>query len=576
MGTHTAFRRMTELGQHLVTRLNRTPSRPGSATRRWELEPLEPKMLFSCSVEAAASVSQGLTDCLDSESAVVVDAGALQAHAAAVASAEVQTSPLPDLIGELIIDLLPGDTLLPGEGGTVGVAVRNVGDASAVGKVNVRLYLSSDTALDPAIDTLAGEALNQSIKLAPGAAKTVRVAGRIPTSLLPGLYYILAAVDTGNTIQESNEANNATSSQIPAEVVWKFGSLDEDHRNTKLTLQEADGTLVTFALAGPGYGQVTPGNGVMHVDLRDTTGASSATITTKKSKTPGDNGLMYLGDLTVGDPNDAVVTGIKQITAKGSYLLGRVVVEGPLAAMTLGPVASTLIDLRGVGAQPSKLTFGRVLNLDLFRSASPIASLTATEWLDFDNFTHPNRFEAPSVGAMTIKGDAKITTPIPVRGDLETEMILTDPGVSLGKLTVNGSIREKAIRAAGDIGSVTVGRMYFAEIYAGVRPEVTGLPASASSFVAGSDARIGSVTVKGLKVTDLQTFYAFTNSDIAAPRLGKISLTRVWQNFGGRDFGVAGNSIESLKVTQDGKTYIFGTPDWNTYPWDFFQVNDFS
>ena len=493
-------------------------------------------------------------------------------------SAVTELAPLastPDLTVTFVTNTLPDTALLPGQSGSVSVIVHNNGAATAAGKINLRLYLSTDNTLDTAVDKLGGQTLSQSIRLAPGAAsKPIKIAGLLSATLAPGAYFLLAQVDAANAIAESDETNNVTASPAAAQVVWKFGSFDADHRNSKLTIQESDGTLVTFALAGPGYGVLTPGSGLTNVDLRNTTAASSVTITTKKSTIAGDNGFFSMGNLTVGDLGDAAVTGIKQITAATSYLLGQAIVEGPLGGMSLGPVASTLVDLRGTGGAPMTLNFGRVINLDFFHAASPIKSLTATEWLDYDNFSHPNRFEAPSVATMNIKGDPKVTTTL-VRGDLDTDMILTAPGVSLGKLTVNGTIHEMSIRATGDIASVTAGRLYFADIYAGVNTGVTGLPTSASDFLSGSNAKIGTVTVKGLKITDTSTFYAFTSSDIAAPRLGKITLARIWQDFGSRPFGIAANTIDSLKITQDGKTYAWGAADWNSYNWNFFHVNDF-
>src|SRR5688500_2123912 len=102
-----------------------------------------------------------------------------------------------------------------------------------------------------------------------------------------------------------------------------------------------------------------------------------------------------------------------------------------------------------------------------------------------------------------------------------------------------------SVRARGDIGTVKARSIRDSRIYAGVRDDVNGLPDSADDFADPS------AVLKGVSVTG-KSSGAFSNTLIAAPAVGKLSLRSVSTGDGGRPFGVAADSVAGLTGTAGG------------------------
>jgi hypothetical protein len=142
-------------------------------------------------------------------------------------AATAVASPSPVQVEPSLVDLSARITRLPhgeveaggsGHDSPVEIEVSNAGNAPAVGRVEVRLYLSADANLD-AFDTAAGVVPSHPLKIAPGRTRTIPARLAIPEGITPGLYYVLAVVDSSNAIVEMDETNNLAASAAPISVV---------------------------------------------------------------------------------------------------------------------------------------------------------------------------------------------------------------------------------------------------------------------------------------------------------------------------------------------------------------------
>ncbi len=96
-----------------------------------------------------------------------------------------------------------------GAGGTITVSctIKNQGGGAA-GASTIKFYLSKNTALD-GTDISLGSGVVPA--LPPGATVSTNTPLTIPADTAVGTYYILAEVDSGNVVGETNETNNVRS-----------------------------------------------------------------------------------------------------------------------------------------------------------------------------------------------------------------------------------------------------------------------------------------------------------------------------------------------------------------------------
>lgn len=83
--------------------------------------------------------------------------------------------------------------------------VRNDGGRVA-NNVTVRFYLSTDAVLDTGTDTLVGDAMLATVPV--GEETPVAFPGNLPSTVAPGPFFVLAAIDPSNSIPELDENNN--------------------------------------------------------------------------------------------------------------------------------------------------------------------------------------------------------------------------------------------------------------------------------------------------------------------------------------------------------------------------------
>lgn len=130
--------------------------------------------------------------------------------------------------------VLQNPTIFPEEQGRIQVIVENKGTTRFNGPINLNLYASTDKVLDPltvlgptrgpsdrleGIDELLGRLNNQTVNLAPGASRTFTIdfsqaAFRTASVVAPGVYYLLADVQPGNGVTDTNTTNNRSTLRL--------------------------------------------------------------------------------------------------------------------------------------------------------------------------------------------------------------------------------------------------------------------------------------------------------------------------------------------------------------------------
>jgi hypothetical protein len=358
-----------------------------------------------------------------------------------------------DLVGQLGSISL-GDVFVPGDRGTIPLAITNSGNVPAVGKIDIKFYLSTDQVLDAATDyplaTLAGQSLN----LAAGKSGVFTARFTVGPNAPAGTYYVLADIDPGGVIDELNKANNLVVSSTTRELAWKFGAVG-GRANVRLTVADAAGVLTTFSLTGPGWGQVLGGSGLAGVEVSNSTATSVMRITTPAGRTTAVGGILLKGDL--GELSAPTVALKGDLTAKLS-----------LRKLTLGDVSGGhLLAVNTLGAYPAgdhttAMAFGRVDEASIDTHGIAIASLSAVEWVDADGTA--DRIVAPWLGKLTVTGraaNAKAGVTASA-GDFQADLVLSGTNLpprqaTLGSATVAG-LADGAWDITGDAGAVRAGR----------------------------------------------------------------------------------------------------------------------
>lgn len=365
---------------------------------------------------------------------------------------------LPDLVGENREILLgnvavsAGHPLLPGDKFTTTVRVFNTGiEELAAANGSVRFFASTDLVLDDAdqvIQTLAAK----FPKLAGGAFADLTFGLQLPSGFDPGTFRLIALLDSGEVIAESDETNNAALSGPTMVVVQQAGQVG-DRANVKLTVQEDDGTLVTFTLAGGGTLTATqdPTSGAFDLAIADATSKSALTITTKPGATGGDNTVVLRNiSINAGSPG----SGIGKITATTATLTGALDSPGGAAGIVLMAVDGGTISLgtpTGVTSPTATLALGRVHNANL-TSAFLIKSLSVVNWIDDDQT--PDIITTPGITALNVTGAKK---PALIAGDFQADITGPgDSGATLGSAKIAGSLNGAAINLAGASGAITI------------------------------------------------------------------------------------------------------------------------
>ena len=280
----------------------------------------------------------------------------------------------------------------------------------------------------------------------------------------------------------------------------------------KATYTDASGHKITVTLTGPGLGSLTffsatdgADLGALAVNGSDTT--STLTI----------HGTAVLPAVTVNG-------SLRSLAASAGTLTGTTTISGALNQLHVASASTGEIDIGSGGKLNAN--FGSLTDESL-TSAEPIASIHASSW----TITTSTRrvISAPSIASLVVRGTFN-------------EDVSVD---TIGQMRV-GNLTSSAVRANISIANLTAATATGSEIFTGIQPTLTTLPAATTDF-ASQTGLLKSITVRG----------AFSGTQIAAWNIGNVRLNSVQTSNNGIPFGVAADTIKSLRaVPAGGKPFL--------------------
>ncbi|MCX5669931.1 MAG: hypothetical protein NTU94_01225 [Planctomycetota bacterium] len=362
-----------------------------------------------------------------------------------------------DLVGTL--QLAPVfSRILPHEAGAVSLVVTNEGNQAVEATIDVTVYASTDAQVDVGADRVLGVLSRQKIKLPAGASATLKGTLTVPTDMPAGSYVMIAQIDSGDTVPELSEQNNYIVSNVTLNVVWEFGSVLG--KNKALTVKDAGGTLVTFALRGDGVGAIVGGTDFTEIFLTGTTRRTQFVVT----RDPKAVAAVTLKNITARGP-------LGGIALKGIDVAGTVHVQGQLGSAAVGNMlagSALTVD----GPEPcGTLSFSSITDVSMTFGGG-VKAFAAGAWLDSGA---ADVLTAPWLGSFTIGGrkDDPRTKTVneALRGDMQADLDLSGvgapKGLALGTFKIAGLVDGSISVAAGGIGAVTVGRWQSGGVEAG-------------------------------------------------------------------------------------------------------------
>lgn len=426
----------------------------------------------------------------------------------------------PNLITHLLDSSLTS-ILVPGDSGKVKIDLVNNGGAVAQGLVNVKLFLQKSD--DPSVRIEIGSLLDQRISVASGAKAEFMVNVALPGTLASdqGAQYKLYAEVTpkdGSFNSDELFTDDNRSVEAPQYQLYNAFGTFNGRKNVPLTYTEADGDVVSFTIKGPGYATLTAqADGASNLEI---IGATQKTKVQLKVIGGNGNGTVDIGDIRS--------TGYLSLLDFGAATLyGNLSFPSGAGTLTLGDVAGpSVLSLGAQSGKGAKLSFGQVKDLSV-NALSPIASLTAVEWLNTDGQT--DLLLAPALKKITITGAAG------VRGDFQADLALSSQSAKLASMRVAGSLSDSLVRILGNVGNVQVGGMENSSFLVGAleRPDdITGFIASRT---------LGKFQITGMGGDGA----SFLNSTVSAATIGKVLVHDVSGASGGTEFGFVADVIRS-------------------------------
>lgn len=330
------------------------------------------------------------------------------------------------------------DPAVPTNTASAVVQVQNSGN-HRVHQSQVGVYASLDPVLDSA-DLLLGTA--NTDRVTAGQTKTLTVNLTLPNTLQPVDYTLLAKVDHANAIAENSETNNvAVGSTING--TWQFGAVPGRTGNTTLTLREADGTVVTFSLAGPGTGEVIKDGSQWDLHITGTTTGSAVTITTNSAG----NGRVTLNDIHVVGP-------LAAFTAATTDLTGTLAIDGPVKSSGVLPGAITLRSVQGgtvaVPSVDALTILGPTTNTNF-----SIGAMLGQDGQPGGTGAHADTYGQGKIGLITVTGAMTNTTvrvgvdPVDGTYGNGNDQLIGGSASEIGGIVIGGSLSDDTRFYAG-------------------------------------------------------------------------------------------------------------------------------
>ncbi len=373
------------------------------------------------------------------------------------------------------------------------------------------------------------------------------------------------------TLSYSNIASDPTSGDRTISVLLNDGGQDGVLSNIALkvfdpnsvelsatsgvkvvVLTDADGTVTTLKLAGPGSmsldlsgatdqtisrgkAMVTGPVAIDGITLTDTTGRSKVVISAR-----GGDGRVSLGDVSAP-------SGLAAIGARNIDLAGDITIGGLVRAMTFGSVTGSTITAGAIGALTvvGAMDGSTVNATDTTPAATTLRALTVRGETTSSTVNTTGRVLkvtsygmsdtnvlAGSVGAFTVVGN--------MVGSNITTSLAVERVQSLKALTVRGLMSNSVVSTQGHIAKIVTFGMTDSAIYAG-RVGTEQFPDEGPDLV--HDVYIGALVMKRARGT---TGPLFANSVVAVCELRRASLGLVATTNNGTPFGLAIDSVASL------------------------------
>jgi hypothetical protein len=339
----------------------------------------------------------------------------------------------------------------------------------------------------------------QTVQLSQGAVTYGNFTAEFDSkNILAGTYRVFTEISNGTHTRYFYSPGTLT---VDDNIV-SFGG------RMKAVYTDPSGATVTASLSGPGSGEVdffTDGT-APRLYLFSTTGGSNLSITTRGGAASFD--MLY------------VTSSIGTISAPSATVFSDLTIQGSAKQITLSSASGSLTVQ---GTAPLNISLGQALNLDIASNAV-IRTLTVINWRHSADSS--NSVTAPAIGTLQ------------TRGAFSADLSLSSRGLALSTLNVGGPITGCTIATHGSIGSVIASSIVGATIVAGVS-QYSDFPTTQSEF-GNRGASVKSLTVgRGV----------FSNTYIAAPRIGTLSLGRVVTANGGNEFGVNSHTIQALALS---------------------------
>ena len=397
--------------------------------------------------------------------------------------------------------------------------VADVGGGIAVGEGGATDAYTIRLASQPTADVVISISADSQVTTTPTSLTFTAADWNVPQAVTVTAVDDLVAEGT-HTGTISHRASSADPDYDGVGVPDIVASVTDDDicapANT-VVVREDDGDKVTWRLRGPGtlvFSQADPDlNGIGPVKSLYVTGTdpnrSTITLSVARARGTGD-GLTTVSEIGGSD--------LRFISARKANLVGRGVdISGSLRALAIRDIENGA-DILAAGAPTLRttITARHIGDGTAVALGSRIGRLTAARF-------GQGTITAPSLGTLSIRGDAKAGLPADFRGSVT----LTGAGITVGRavlsaVNVRGTVTGAQFRVAGTVNSFRSGAFVDSQLFVGFDPTNPANPLAGGNFTDG--LKLVSFAVTGLKDS---TTPAFDNSYVAADIIGRVSLRSV-------------------------------------------------
>lgn len=438
-----------------------------------------------------------------------------------------------------MVDNVPA-FIVPGDKLTFAATVSNQGDTAMSGPVTVNFIAPSTGATDPLGTAVS---VTKNLKLKPGQTVVLKAKWTVTDAAVPGTFDYGASISS--TAGTGSTENDTSMVAGGFDLKYLFGSYG-NRQNVTLSTTDDDGTIITYSIKGPGYGEFRPAEfegDRAGLDLIGTTTASVFTMALKG------------GDRLANIDNDMNIAGsLKSFAAKGVSFTGSLIVGGSMLDFTAADLTDMDMTIAGTGAA-MKFKAGSIANLRL-DSATPFASMdfTAWEWLTDEantdlELTELSTLKAPWIGKLTTRGEFSAISSISG---------VNAPAVSVAAMKIGGAFSGQ-MAVVGNVGTFVAGSMDSGMLVtSGSVASINTARAIDASVWARSITKLDAGTITSMDVATGSTFDATAlealadgNGAVITWGAGSIGSITVKGNIAQGRFACGVNPVNGIVLDED-------------------------